>query len=436
MKSGKIGVALLVDTVGIDAGTERLVAEIAKRINSNRFDVHLCCLFDSERFRQMSHYCHTQLFPAQSFHTLAGIRQIAALRRYLRAEQIDVAHSFMVRTAILGVAAGHRSGCTSTVTTRMSMDWYTPYKIKLFRYYLNPRTTRVMANSEAIKQVASSMEALDPARIDVMYQGVDTNRFTPYGENPSVHSSAARLGIPEGTPVVGIVANYRPVKDLALFLRAAKFIADEVPRVAFLLVGQGESRAELADLVRQLNIANSVFFTDGKGDVRDHLASMSIACLSSISEGFSNAILEYMACGLPVIATAVGGNGEAILDGQTGYLVRERTTGAFAAPIIRLLQNEDLRRDMASKSLIRARALFSMDGFIARLEQYYEHLVNPGVVSDPGFRAQAPNDRISQAIGDSGSVIASPETVLHGQAPAKNALGPDLPAEKEEDEGQ
>ncbi len=375
MKSGKIGVSLLVDTVGIDAGTERLVAEIAKRINSNRFDVHLCCLFDSERFRQMSHYCHTKLFPTQSFHTPSGIRQIAAMRRYLRAEQIDVAHSFMVRTAILGVAAGHRSG-TATVTTRMSMDWYTPYKTGLFRYYLNPRTTRVMANSEAIKQVASRMEALDPARIDVMYQGVDTNRFTPYGENPSVHSSAASLGIPEGAPVVGIVANYRPVKDLALFLRGAKIVADNIPRVAFLLVGKGESRAELTNLARQLNIADSVFFTDGEGEVRDHLASLSIACLSSLSEGFSNAILEYMACGLPVIATAVGGNGEAVLDGETGYLVRERTPEAFAAPIVRLLQNEDLRRKMGSNSLLRARGLFSMDGFVARLEQYYEQLVN------------------------------------------------------------
>jgi glycosyltransferase involved in cell wall biosynthesis len=257
----------------------------------------------------------------------------------------------------------------------MSMDWYTAYKIRLFRYYLNPRTTRVMANSEAIKQVASKIESLDPARIDVMYQGVDTNRFIPYGENPSVHSSAASLRIPEGTAVVGIVANYRPVKDLSLFLRAAKIVADNVPRTAFLLVGKGESRAELADLARQLNIANSVFFTDGEGDVRDHLASMSIACLSSVSEGFSNAILEYMACGLPVIATAVGGNREAIVDGQTGYLVRERTPEAFAAPIVRLLQNEDLRRKMGSNSLMRARGLFSMDGFVARLEQYYAQLV-------------------------------------------------------------
>lgn len=375
MKSGKIGVSLLVDTVGIDAGTEQLVAKIAKRIDSNRFDVHLCCLSDSERLREMGHYCHTKLFPTQSFHSLSGIRQIAAMRRYLKAEQVDVAHSFMIRTAILGVSAAYRSR-TFSVTTRMSMDWYTPYMRRLFRYYLNPRTSRIMANSEAIKQVASKMEALDPSRIDVMYQGVDTSRFTPYGEDPSVHSSAASLGIPEGAEVVGIVANYRPVKDLALFLRGARIVKDNAPRAAFLLVGKGESRSELTNLARELNIANSVFFTDGEGDVRDHLASMSIACLSSISEGFSNAILEYMACGLPVVATAVGGNGEAVLDGQNGYLVRERTPEAYAAPIIRLLQNQDLRRKMGANSLMRARELFSMDGFVARLERYYVQLVS------------------------------------------------------------
>jgi glycosyltransferase involved in cell wall biosynthesis len=93
-----------------------------------------------------------------------------------------------------------------------------------------------------------------------------------------------------------------------------------------------------------------------------------------------------MACGLPVIATAVGGNGEAIVDGQTGYLVRERTPEAFAAPIIRLLQNEDLRRQMGSNSLMRARERFSMDGFVARLEQYYEQLVERRVAAtyNPG----------------------------------------------------
>lgn len=390
MKSGKIGVSLLVDTVGIDAGTERLVAEIAKRINPKRFDVHLCCLFDSERFQQMSHYCRTRLFPAQSFHKPSGLRQIAAMRRYLRAEQIDVAHSFMLRTAILGVAAGYRSGCTSTVTTRMSMDWYTRYKIALFRYYLNPRTTRVMANSEAIKQVASRRESLDPSRIDVMYQGVDTKRFAPYGENPTVMRSAARLGIPEGAAVVGIVANYRPVKDLPLFLRAAKIVRERVPQAAFLLVGKGESLTELTDLARELGIADSVFFTNGEGDVRDHLASMSMACLSSVSEGFSNAILEYMASGLPVIATAVGGNGEAVVDGQNGYMVRERSPEAFAAPIIRLLQNEELRRQMASNSLQRARELFSMDGFVLRLEQYYERLVGRKAVVDQHLAPRTP----------------------------------------------
>ena len=391
MKPEKIGVALLVDTVGIDAGTERLVAEIAKRINPGRFDVHLCCLIDSERFQQMSSYCRIKLFPALSFHSPSGFRQIGAMRRYLQEEEIAIAHSFMIRTGILGVAAAHRSGGTASVTTRMSMDWYTPYTKMLHRYYLNPRTTRVMANSEAIKQVASRMESLDPARIDVMYQGVDTNRFAPYGENPSVHPSAASLGIPEGAAVVGIVANYRPVKDLPLFLHAAKIVKDKVPQAVFLLVGKGESRAELARLARELNIEGSVFFSDGEGDVRDHLANMSIACLSSVSEGFSNAILEYMASGLPVVATAVGGNGEAIVDGLTGYLVRERTPEAFAAPIIRLLQNEELRRSLASQSLTRARELFSMDSFIARLEEYYENLIDRGVGSerDSGMSAAA-----------------------------------------------
>ncbi len=191
---------------------------------------------------------------------------------------------------------------------------------------------------------------LDRGKIDIYYQGVNIERFRPGVGDATV---CIRLGIPESAPVIGIVANLRPVKDLPLFVRAAKIVAERVPQAAFLMVGHGEQLIEFQALAEELGIGARVFFTRGEGQVIDYLGRMSVACLSSLSEGFSNAILEYMACGLPVVATDVGGNREQVIDGATGFLVRERSPEAFARPLIELLENEELRLKMGKNGLER-----------------------------------------------------------------------------------
>jgi glycosyltransferase involved in cell wall biosynthesis len=105
--------------------------------------------------------------------------------------------------------------------------------------------------------------------------------------------------------------------------------------------------------------------------VADYLARMSIACLSSASEGLPNAIMEYMAFGLPVVATDVGGVSELIVDGVTGYLVSQRTPEAFADPVVRLLHDEALRVAMGQKGLERVRAEFDLGAAVRRLEDFY-----------------------------------------------------------------
>ena len=152
--------------------------------------------------------------------------------------------------------------------------------------------------------------------------------------------------------MVGIVANLRPVKDHALFLHSAK-LANQIPDAAFLLAGRGELYDDLRKLAAELGIGDRVFFTQGEGNMMDWLSRMAIGCLSSISEGFSNAIMEYMAAGMPVVAIDVGGNRDAVVDGETGYLVPQRSPEKFAEPIIKLLRNDELRASMGAKGFER-----------------------------------------------------------------------------------
>ena len=121
----------------------------------------------------------------------------------------------------------------------------------------------------------------------------------------------------------------------------------------------------------------------------DYLSRMCIGCLTSFSEGFSNAVMEYMAAGLPVVAMDVGGNRDAIVDGETGYLVRERTPEAFAKPLIHLLRNDELRLQMGLKGFQRCSEYFEVGRTIGQLERFYCSLT-------ASLSAAQPNDELDQ----------------------------------------
>ena len=370
-RSTPISVCLLSDTVGLDAGTERQVVETAKRLHKERFDVHVICLEDSPQLRSLEGVCNIAVFPTPSVNSWSGLVQVRRFRQYLRQHRIQIAHAYMNKTATFAVLTSLASD-RIVITSRLNTGyWYTPRLRTMFRL-LNLRTNAIMANSLEAKRIAVETEGLAPDRVRVVYQGVDMTKFSRGLGNPS---ACDRLGIPRNAPVVGIVANLRPVKDHALFLRAAKIVAGEIPDAAFLLAGRGELYQELCNLASELGIRERVFFTQGEGNIMDYLARMSIGCLTSFSEGFSNAIMEYMGAGLPAVAIDVGGNRDAIIDGETGFLVADRSPEAFAKPLIKLLRDEDLRAGMGERGFQRCVDYFEVGKTIGQLEEFYESLV-------------------------------------------------------------
>ena len=369
----KIGVALLSDTVGLDAGTERQVVETAKRLDKNRFNVHVVCLEDSAQLRGVPPPARTAVFPTASVNSVEGLKQVLRFRRYADQHQLQILHGYMNKTslfAVLSALGTDRIAITSRLNTGY---WYTPALRTMFRM-MNLRSDGIMANSLEAKRIAVETERLNPARVQVVYQGVDMSQFS---RGLGDLTTSEKLGVPKSVPVVGIVANLRPVKDHGLFLRAAQIVAREVNDVAFLLVGRGELYDELRNQAVELGLGDRVFFTRGEGDVMDYLARMSIGCLTSLSEGFSNAIMEYMAAGIPVVAIDVGGNRDAVVDDETGFLVAERSPEAFAKPIIKLLRDDHLRARMGDAGFRRCTQLFEVQKTIGQLEAYYESLLAP-----------------------------------------------------------
>lgn len=361
---------ICVDTVGREAGTERWVLETVRRLDRRAFQPHVCCFENSPQLRSLD--CPTLVLPLPDLFSWDGWRRVRQLRAYIRRHDIEIVHTYMLKAAMFGAFASRGTGCRVVSSRRSTPDQATRQVAPVLRF-TDRCVTRVLANSEAVRQATIALERLSPDRVDVLYNGVDLNRYAPGPADPAL---AAAIGLPAGAPVVGIVANYRPVKALPLFLSAAQIVAAALPDACFLLVGSGRCQAELESIAGSLGIERRVFFTNGQYGVPECLRLMSVACLCSESEGFSNALLEYMAAELPVVATDGGGNGEAVEDAVTGFLVRSRDPGDLAAPIVRLLEDEDLRTRMGRAALDRCRRHFDIRDCIGRQERYYSALLS------------------------------------------------------------
>jgi len=362
----------IIDSMAAEAGTEHQIFQLGSRLDCNLFDVKVATLESSSRDAHVAKSLKLVRFPLGRLWSPAGLLQLLRIAAYICRHRIQVVHGFTFKSSVVAALAGILSRAPVVLTSRRNLGYYYTPRILSIVKRLNNHVTRVVANSEAAKNVAIKHENIQSSKVDVLYNGVDFNRF----QAPA--SDAGSVPLPAGKRLIGAVANYRSIKDLPLFLRAAVIVAREVPDTAFLLIGAGAAQSDLEKLAAKLGIADHVIFTGGKGSVAWYLQHMQVGCLSSVSEGFSNSILEYMAAGLPVVATDVGGNREAVVDGETGYLVTDRDAKSFAAPIIRLLNDETLRLRLGQNGQELCRQRFLLESAVSTLERYYHALIETG----------------------------------------------------------
>jgi glycosyltransferase involved in cell wall biosynthesis len=171
------------------------------------------------------------------------------------------------------------------------------------------------------------------------------------------------------------VANLRPVKDLGLFVHAAAAVAVRHPSATFHIAGEGEQRLELERLAAELGLGDRLVLPGSVKDIPAFLRRLDVAVLCSRSEGMSNALLEYMAAGRPVVATAVGASVQLIEPGVHGLLVPPGDSGLLAAAIARLLEDRALAARLGTAARRRVQEKYSREVMVRRFEDFYQQLV-------------------------------------------------------------
>jgi len=352
---GTIRIAFIIDTINSIGGTEKQLLGLIKHLDKERFEAYLLCLkppnayvhLDIGSMDDYRSHCSYHELDIQSLASLKCIGRIFRLVRFLREKRIDIIQTYFIDAQLIGVIAGRLAGTKRIVCCRRDLGfWHEPHLLFLVRS-MNIFADGFLVNSLAIRDQISRDERIDPRKISAIRNGIELS-----AGNESLSPRSTTEGPEDGRSCfsVGISANFtRQVKRVDVFIRAAALVLKDIPDVRFCIAGEGNLREELTGLCRELGISENVVFLGALTNVHDVLKGWDIGVLSSDSEGMSNSILEYMASGIPVVATAVGGNRELIEEGVNGFLVPRGDHVSMAARICRLLKDQDLRKRMGDQ---------------------------------------------------------------------------------------
>lgn len=368
-------------------GSERQAVQTARLLHeSGRYHVHVACLErDGVMLGEVERLGLGEIpeFRLNSFYDMNAARQLRRFARILRERRIDIVQTYDFYTNVFGMAGAALARVPLRIAARReTVGVRTPAQTWVERRAFNLAHV-IVANSEAVRREVIE-GGVRPEKIVTIYNGMDTTRVAPRAAL-NRREVLEELGLPAEPRFrfVTVVANMRhAMKDQATFLRAARRVRAEVVDARFVLAGEGELMESLIAQARELGLEKDTFFIGRCGRVADLLAVSSVCVLSSKGvEGFSNSIIEYMAAARPVVATDIGGAREAVVDGETGYIVRPENDEEMAQRILSLLKEPQRAQEMGDCGLKVVREKFSCEAQLAAIEKLYARLLSSGRVS-------------------------------------------------------
>ncbi|HMK20854.1 MAG TPA: glycosyltransferase [Terriglobales bacterium] len=365
----------LLDSLQV-GGTETQAVELVLRMATSRYAITLGCLNAQGPLLKRLNGSPVEVrefHPRGGLDSPGGVYQIARLTAFLRREKFDVVHTHDLWSNIMGVPAAKMAGIPAIISSRRDLahlDWYQGKKRAWLRRIQNLSDV-VLANATPIRDALIDEDGFAPEKLRVIHNGVDTQRFQQ-GQR-----DRERLfpGLESSTLVVLVGNMHSDVKGHPWLIAAAPAVLGEFPETRFVFAGDGAMRSQLERQAAELGLERHFLFLGRRNDVPDVLASCDIAVLPSRAEGLPNAVLEYMAAGLPTVASRVGGNAELVQDGRTGLLVPAEDSNAIAAALLRLMRDPELSRRMAANGRRMAEENYGFDRLVREVDELYTELL-------------------------------------------------------------
>ncbi len=349
-------------------GTERQILQMIGICKRNGMEPHLCFLRHTRWLTPELAGCPVTHFSIEKLASPHGLRSLAELTLWIKARRFHILQTFFSEANMIGPVVARMAHVPVVLGTRRNlnhpMNELPRFGLLRLQGWTNRLVDMIIANSNAVLERIIETEGVRRDRICVVYNGIDLTYMQP---RPDLRQAARRaLGLKEHHLLVGNVSGLRKIKGVRMFVNAAAEASRHDPRLRFLLIGDGHLKSELLQVIRMYGLQKVFCLAGAAEDVRPHLAAFDIGVLSSHAEGFSNSLLEYMASGVPVIATDVGGNREAL--GSCGLLIPPETQNLATA--IQFMCDPRVRREFATAALERVKE-FDIELANKRLTEIY-----------------------------------------------------------------
>lgn len=370
-------VLFIIDQLCEMGGAERVLLKMIRLLQAEGgFRCSLLTFRTSESFEEPGKICcPLWVFPLKKTWDWNAVKVAAQIRRLIRHERISIVHTFFETSDLFGGLVSKLSGCPVLISSRRDMGILRAPKHRIAYKLMGRLYDTVLAVSPQVREFCIQADGLDPARVQELVNGLEMEQIS---SAPGRAVMRWQNAIHDGVPVIITVANIRRVKGIDVLARAAGMVCAIYPRALFVVVGESseiEYCHELENLVTALGLSGNFWFPGAREDVFSLLKMSDVFCLPSRSEGSSNALLEAMACRLPCVATDVGGNREAIKDGENGFIVPSEDWQAMGQRIIELIGDRELAAGMGRRAEAVVRSRFTADVMMSGLITLYRRLL-------------------------------------------------------------
>jgi glycosyltransferase involved in cell wall biosynthesis len=301
------------------------------------------------------------------------------LYRLFRDRRPHIVHTHTAKAGTVGRLAARLAGVPVVVHTfhgHVFHDYFGPLQTRVFigiERFLASLSDRIVTVSDGQRRELADYGVASLDKMAVVPLGFELDALL---NCESLRGQLRReLGIPEGMALVGVVARLTAIKNHRLFLDAARLIVEAGQEAMFLVVGDGELRAELEAYVAELGLAERVIFTGWRRDLSRIYADLDVVVLSSLNEGTPVSLIEAMAAAKPVVATRVGGVSDVVLDKKSGYLVQSKDMEGLTGGILALLRAPDRAREMGRVGRAAVHPKYAKETLLAPMEKLYLELL-------------------------------------------------------------
>ncbi|MFN7944709.1 MAG: glycosyltransferase [Blastocatellia bacterium] len=355
-------------------GTERQAVELLRRLDAQRFDVHLAVLRRegplqcqiADRFPVVPEFRLT------SFLSLNAVRQCWRLVRLLRRTRTDILHTHDFYAGLMGAVAGRLAG-VRVITSQRHLRLSDRRSHLFGQRLMHSLAHRIVVNAAAIRDQLVKAGTAPLTRVALVRNGLLNES--------AVNRAAIRaqllneLRLKDDALLIGSVARLQPVKGHRFLVEAFAQVADVHPHAHLVLIGDGQVKAEITEQVRRFGLADRVHLMGDRADAAQLIAGCDLSVLASLHEGLPNAVMEAMAAGVPVVATAVGGVNELVTEHRTGWLASPGDADSLFKAISAALSDEAQRALIAAQAREFITSQFSMQRAVSAVEKLYEEML-------------------------------------------------------------